>query len=44
LQRVDVGDHVLHLLDVIDEGEATRTDRGQLGFQAVRDLEAGHEP
>jgi flavin reductase (DIM6/NTAB) family NADH-FMN oxidoreductase RutF len=44
LQRVDVGDHVLHLLDVIDEGDATRTDRGQLGFQAVRDLKAGHEP
>lgn len=44
LRRVDIGDHVLHVLDVMDEGDATRADRGQLGFQAVRDLEAGHLP
>ncbi|MCU1467236.1 MAG: putative oxidoreductase [Actinomycetia bacterium] len=44
MRRVDVGDHVLHALDVIDEGDATRAERGQLGFQAVRDLHAGHMP
>jgi flavin reductase (DIM6/NTAB) family NADH-FMN oxidoreductase RutF len=42
-QRVDVGDHVLHVLDVIDAGEASRTASGQLGFQAVRAFEAGHD-
>jgi flavin reductase (DIM6/NTAB) family NADH-FMN oxidoreductase RutF len=43
-RRVDTGDHVLHVLDVMDTGDASRADRGQLGFQAVRDLKAGHEP
>ena len=44
LERVDAGDHVLHILDITDEGRATRTDQGVLGFQDVRDLEAGHHP
>jgi flavin reductase (DIM6/NTAB) family NADH-FMN oxidoreductase RutF len=44
VDRVDVGDHVLHLLDVLADANAQSTDRGQLGFQALRDLEAGHNP
>jgi flavin reductase (DIM6/NTAB) family NADH-FMN oxidoreductase RutF len=44
IDRVDVGDHVLHLLDVMEDGNAQSSDRGQLGFQALRDLEAGHDP
>jgi len=42
VERVDAGDHVLHLLDVADEGRATMTQKGLLGFQDVRDLAAGH--
>jgi hypothetical protein len=34
----------LHLLDVMEDGNAQSSDRGQLGFQALRDLEAGHNP
>jgi flavin reductase (DIM6/NTAB) family NADH-FMN oxidoreductase RutF len=42
IDRVDVGDHVMHLLDVTDaESRTGRTD--QLGSQAVRDFEAGHQ-
>jgi flavin reductase (DIM6/NTAB) family NADH-FMN oxidoreductase RutF len=44
IDRVDVGDHVLHVLDVMADGDAQSADRGQLGFQALRDLEAGHNP
>jgi hypothetical protein len=42
MQRIDVGDHILHLLDVIDEGRSVSGHAGQLGFQAVRDLDPGH--
>jgi flavin reductase (DIM6/NTAB) family NADH-FMN oxidoreductase RutF len=42
--RVDVGDHVLYLLDVTDEGWADASATGQLGFQRVKQLTAGHEP
>jgi flavin reductase (DIM6/NTAB) family NADH-FMN oxidoreductase RutF len=42
VQRTDVGDHTLYVLDVRPEGEARVA--GQLGFQAVRDLHAGHAP
>jgi flavin reductase (DIM6/NTAB) family NADH-FMN oxidoreductase RutF len=42
LDRVDVGDHVLHLLEVTGDGDAARADEPQLGFQAVRAFEAGH--
>jgi flavin reductase (DIM6/NTAB) family NADH-FMN oxidoreductase RutF len=42
--RVDVGDHVLHLLDVTDGGAAGTPGEGRLGFQAVRGLDAGHAP
>jgi flavin reductase (DIM6/NTAB) family NADH-FMN oxidoreductase RutF len=41
-QRIDAGDHVVHLLDVLDDGNAERTAAGQLGFQALRDLDPGH--
>jgi flavin reductase (DIM6/NTAB) family NADH-FMN oxidoreductase RutF len=42
--RIDVGDHVLHLLDVAGEGDARFAGARQLGFQAVRGLVAGHAP
>ena len=42
IQRVDVGDHVMHVLDVTDaESRTGRTD--QLSSRAVQDLDAGHE-
>jgi flavin reductase (DIM6/NTAB) family NADH-FMN oxidoreductase RutF len=43
VDRVDCGDHVGFLVDVIDEGGAPRSREPQLGFQAVRDLDPGHE-
>jgi flavin reductase (DIM6/NTAB) family NADH-FMN oxidoreductase RutF len=43
VQRVDVGDHMLHVLDVLDEGSSMSARAGQLGFQAVRDLDSGHD-
>jgi flavin reductase (DIM6/NTAB) family NADH-FMN oxidoreductase RutF len=43
VQRIDVGDHILHVLDVIDGGSSASAHTGQLGSQAVRDLEAGHD-
>jgi flavin reductase (DIM6/NTAB) family NADH-FMN oxidoreductase RutF len=42
--RVDAGDHVLYLLDVTNAGEALAAHEEQLGFQAVRDFHAGHNP
>lgn len=39
-ERLDTGDHVGHLLDPFDA--ATGDWSGQLGFQAVHDLEPGH--
>lgn len=42
VERHDVGDHRLHVLDVMDDGACTRPDADQLGFQAVKHLEAGH--
>ncbi len=43
-ERVDVGDHVLYLLDVTPDGEAASAPGPQLGFQSVRDFEAGNRP
>ena len=41
--RFDVGDHVAHVIDAEAGGvEEPRAD--QLGFQAVKDLQPGHEP
>jgi flavin reductase (DIM6/NTAB) family NADH-FMN oxidoreductase RutF len=42
VDRVDLGDHTGLVLDVIDA--EVRRWHGQLGFQAVRDLDAGHPP
>jgi len=42
--RIDAGDHTMHLLDVVEAGTAAPGRDGQLGFQALRDLDAGHEP
>lgn len=41
LERIDAGDHVAHLIDVI----AAQTDKldGAMGFQAVRDIDPGHD-
>lgn len=39
-QRVDTGDHVGHLVEPFDA--ATDAWSGQLGFQAVQNLEPGH--
>jgi flavin reductase (DIM6/NTAB) family NADH-FMN oxidoreductase RutF len=41
--RFDVGDHVAFVLDA-GTGAASDASAGQLGFQAVKDLEPGHEP
>ncbi|MEA2687226.1 MAG: hypothetical protein QOE93_2421, partial [Actinomycetota bacterium] len=40
VERFDTGDHVGHLLDLFDGAAGEWT--GQLGFQWVKDLEAGH--
>lgn len=40
--RHDVGDHVAFVLDVHD-GSSTRANTPELGYQAVRDLTAGHD-
>jgi flavin reductase (DIM6/NTAB) family NADH-FMN oxidoreductase RutF len=42
LERIDLGDHTGLVLEPI-AGERRRW-RGQLGLQAVRDLDAGHPP
>jgi flavin reductase (DIM6/NTAB) family NADH-FMN oxidoreductase RutF len=42
LDRLDCGDHVGYVLDVLDAGSAEHADRSQLGYQAVRDFHAGH--
>jgi flavin reductase (DIM6/NTAB) family NADH-FMN oxidoreductase RutF len=43
LERVDCGDHVAFLLDPVAANAAPH-DLRQLGFQAVKDLDAGHDP
>ena len=40
VDRFDTGDHVGHLLELFDGAAGEWA--GQLGFQAVKDLEAGH--
>jgi len=40
LERFETGDHVGHLLELFDGACGERA--GQLGFQAVKDLEPGH--
>jgi hypothetical protein len=41
--RFDVGDHVVFVLEA-ETGTVGDASQGQLGFQAVQDLEPGHEP
>ena len=41
--RFDAGDHVAFLVDA-EAGAAEEPAAGELGFQAVKDLEPGHEP
>lgn len=43
VQRIDVGDHILHVLDVVDADKSAPARAGQLGSQAVRDLNPGHD-
>jgi flavin reductase (DIM6/NTAB) family NADH-FMN oxidoreductase RutF len=43
IERWDAGDHAALLLDVLADGSAARADEPQLGFQAVRDLDPGHD-
>lgn len=43
VERIDSGDHVGHLLHLFD-AEAGLWTGGQLGFQAVNDVEPGHRP
>jgi flavin reductase (DIM6/NTAB) family NADH-FMN oxidoreductase RutF len=42
LERLDCGDHVGHLLEVLEDGRADHADEPQLGYQAVRNFEPGH--
>jgi flavin reductase (DIM6/NTAB) family NADH-FMN oxidoreductase RutF len=42
IDRIDGGDHVGFLLDVLDDGRAEHVDEPQLGFQAVRNFDPGH--
>lgn len=42
-ERLDSGDHVAFLLEPV-AGSVSATDLPQLGFQAVKDLDPGHEP
>ncbi len=39
--RLDTGDHVLHVLEVVD-GECTHGGEAQLGFQQARGIEPGN--
>ena len=41
--RFDAGDHVAFLVDA-EAGAAEEPSAAELGFQAVKDLEPGHEP
>lgn len=42
VDRVDLGDHQGFVLAVTDDASAERADEPRLGFQDVRDLEAGN--
>jgi flavin reductase (DIM6/NTAB) family NADH-FMN oxidoreductase RutF len=44
IETNDSGDHVLFLLDVLSAHTATSPWPGQLGYQAVKDIEPGHLP
>jgi hypothetical protein len=42
VDRIDLGDHQGFVLAVGDEGSAARAGEPRLGFQDVRDVEAGN--
>jgi flavin reductase (DIM6/NTAB) family NADH-FMN oxidoreductase RutF len=44
VERVDAGDHVMLVLDVLDGGRGEAAREGQLGFQALPDMQPGHSP
>jgi flavin reductase (DIM6/NTAB) family NADH-FMN oxidoreductase RutF len=44
IERTDLGDHIGHILDIIDAGSDHAGSMTELGFQSVRDLEPGHQP
>jgi flavin reductase (DIM6/NTAB) family NADH-FMN oxidoreductase RutF len=41
-ERVDLGDHVGFVLDVLNEGSAERFDEGRLGLSAAATFDPGH--
>jgi flavin reductase (DIM6/NTAB) family NADH-FMN oxidoreductase RutF len=43
LERVDLGDHVGHLIEITGAGHE-HPDAPQFGFQAARDIHPGHPP
>lgn len=43
VDRIELGDHACHVVEVTDYG-TEHGGRGQLGFQAVRDIAPGHAP
>lgn len=43
-ERLDSGDHLLLVLDVVAAEAGRGAWPGQLGFQEVKDLDPGHEP
>jgi flavin reductase (DIM6/NTAB) family NADH-FMN oxidoreductase RutF len=44
IDRIDGGDHVGYVLELLDGGSAAHHREPQLGYQAVADLDAGHAP
>lgn len=42
LLRMDAGDHIAHLIDLLDARVDSPDNTAQLGFQSVRNLEPGH--
>ena len=44
VETADTGDHGLFLLDLVAAGAGRGEWPGQLGFQAVKDIEPGHAP
>jgi len=43
LDHADWGDHTAYALDVLDDGDAAHASDAQLGFQAVRAFDPGHD-
>jgi flavin reductase (DIM6/NTAB) family NADH-FMN oxidoreductase RutF len=43
LDHADWGDHTAYVIDVLDDGDASHASEPQLGFQAVRAFDPGHD-